>query len=76
MKPTDEIMLQELYYSMGKQDRYLKFFSYVHSFGHKRIRPLVNIDYSTKMILVGEYVDRMNSIYLLNKLEIFKKYFT
>ena len=58
VKPTDERMLQELYYSMGKQDRYLRFFTTVRSFGHKRIQPLVNIDYFTKMILVGEIINK------------------
>jgi len=58
VKPTDERMLQELYYSMDSQDRYLRFFSNVRSFGHKKIQPLVNIDYVTKMIIVGEYMDK------------------
>lgn len=54
VKPTDERMLQQLYYSMDERDRFLRFFSRIHSFSHKRMQPLVNIDYDTKMILVGE----------------------
>jgi len=57
VKPTDERMLQQLYYSMDDRDRFLRFFSRVHSFSHKRMQPLVNIDYDTKMILVGEAMD-------------------
>ena len=57
VKPTDERMLQELYYSMDKEDRYLRFFTTVRTFSHKRIHPLVTIDYFTKMILVGEIMD-------------------
>ncbi|MFX1273718.1 MAG: GNAT family N-acetyltransferase [Promethearchaeota archaeon] len=55
IKTTDERMLQELYYSMDRRDRYLRFFTFMSSFEHKRIQPLVNIDYTTNMILVGEY---------------------
>jgi len=57
VKPTDERMLQELYYSMKKEDRYLRFFTTISSFGHKKIQPQVNIDYFTKMIIVGEIID-------------------
>jgi len=53
VKTTDERMLQELYYSLGTQDRYYRFFSPIKDFRHKKIQPIVNIDYSTDMILVG-----------------------
>jgi len=53
VKPTDERMLQELHYSLDENDRYYRFFSIVQDFRHKKIQPLVNIDYSTNMILVG-----------------------
>ncbi len=55
VKLTDERMLQELYYSMDTRDRYLRFFTYTSSFSHKRVQPLLSIDYATNMILVGEY---------------------
>jgi len=58
VKPTDERMLQELYYSLDSHDRYLRFFSFVRDFRHKKIQPLVNINYSTKMIVVGEYFEK------------------
>ncbi len=54
VKPTDERMLQELHYSLDSQDRYYRFFSPVKEFRHKKIQPMVNIDYSTDMIVVGE----------------------
>ncbi|MFO8017601.1 MAG: acetyl-CoA hydrolase/transferase C-terminal domain-containing protein [Promethearchaeia archaeon] len=53
VKPTDERMLQELHYSLDDQDRYYRFFQPVKKFGHKKIQPMVNIDYSTSMILVA-----------------------
>jgi len=55
VKPTDERMMQELHYSLDEKDRYLRFFSPVQDFRHKKIQPMVNIDYSTDMILVGIY---------------------
>ena len=57
VKPTDERMLQDLYYSLDKEDRYLRFFTPRKDFRHKMIQPLVNIDYSTNMLLVGEYFE-------------------
>ncbi len=55
VRPTDERMLQGLYYSLDSRDRYLRFFTYSTSFTHTKIQPLVNIDYATNMILVGEH---------------------
>ncbi len=54
VKPTDERMIQELHYSLDEKDRYYRFFTPVHDFRHKKIQPMVNIDYTTDMILVGE----------------------
>jgi len=58
VKPTDERMIQELHYSLDDQDRYLRFFTPVKDFRHKKIQPMVNIDYSTDMILVGEFSEK------------------
>ncbi|MFX0057431.1 MAG: acetyl-CoA hydrolase/transferase C-terminal domain-containing protein [Candidatus Hodarchaeota archaeon] len=55
IKTTDERMIQELHYSLDEKDRYLRFFTPVHDFRHKKIQPMVNIDYTTDMILVAEY---------------------
>ncbi|GAI83473.1 unnamed protein product, partial [marine sediment metagenome] len=55
VKPTDERMIQELHYSLDDEDRYFRFFTPMKDFRHKKIQPLVNIDYTTNMILVGEY---------------------
>jgi acyl-CoA hydrolase len=53
IKPTDERMIQELHYSLDDKDRYLRFFTPMKDFRHKKIAPMVNIDYSTDMILVA-----------------------
>ncbi|MHA1490436.1 MAG: GNAT family N-acetyltransferase [Promethearchaeota archaeon] len=56
--PTDERMLQELHYSLDEQDRYYRFFTPVRHFRHKKIQPMVNIDYNSDMILIGEYGEK------------------
>jgi len=53
VKPTDERFVQELHYSLDDKDRYLRFFTPMKEFRHKKIAPMVNIDYLTDMILVG-----------------------
>ncbi|MFX1391134.1 MAG: GNAT family N-acetyltransferase [Promethearchaeota archaeon] len=55
VKATDERMIQELHYSLDEKDRYLRFFTPVKDFRHKKMQPLVTIDYTNDMILVGEY---------------------
>ena len=57
IKSTDERMLQELYYSLSEKDRYLRFFSRDRKFPHKFVQSLANIDYTTDMILVGEFFE-------------------
>ncbi|MFX1398395.1 MAG: GNAT family N-acetyltransferase [Promethearchaeota archaeon] len=55
IKPTDERMLQELYYSLDNKDRYYRFFTPTKDFRHKKIQYNLTIDYATNMVLVGEY---------------------
>lgn len=55
IQSTDERMLQELYYSLDEKDRYLRFFAPQSDFRHKKVQSAVNIDYTTDMVLVGEY---------------------
>ncbi|MHA1150113.1 MAG: GNAT family N-acetyltransferase [Promethearchaeota archaeon] len=55
IKLTDERLLQELYYSLDKKDRYLRFFAPVHDFRHKKVQSQIIIDYITDMIIVCEY---------------------
>ena len=61
VKPTDERLIQELHYSLDEKDRYYRFFTPVQDFRHKKIQPMVNIDYTTDMILVGEIKDKGES---------------
>jgi acyl-CoA hydrolase/GNAT superfamily N-acetyltransferase len=49
--PSDERMIQELHYSLDRDDIYYRFFSSAKDFRHTRIKPLLVIDYTTNMIL-------------------------
>ncbi|MHA1273185.1 MAG: GNAT family N-acetyltransferase [Promethearchaeota archaeon] len=55
VKPSDERMIQELHYSLDKKEIYYRFFTPMRDFRHIRIKPFVNIDYNTNMILVVVY---------------------
>jgi len=54
VRTTDERMIQELHYSLDERDRYLRFFTPIKDFRHRKMQPMVNIDYATDMILVAE----------------------
>ena len=58
VKPTDERMIQELHYSLDEKDRYLRFFTPIKDFRHKKMQPMINIDYTSDMILVAEVSEK------------------
>ncbi len=72
VKATDERLLQELYYSLNDKDRYYRFFTPVKDFRHKKIQPLVNIDYSRDMILVCEYTNPAGEVTIVGSGGFFK----
>ncbi|MBI5558694.1 MAG: hypothetical protein HY885_13765 [Deltaproteobacteria bacterium] len=53
VKPTDERMLQELYYELDQEDRKLRFFSLKSTFSHGETQSTVNVDYESVFVLVG-----------------------
>jgi GNAT superfamily N-acetyltransferase len=53
VKPTDERMLQDLYYSLSEQDRVLRFLNPQQYFTHKETQNRVICDYQTSFIIVG-----------------------
>jgi acyl-CoA hydrolase/RimJ/RimL family protein N-acetyltransferase len=53
VKPTDERLLQDLYYQLSMNDRILRFFNPQKSFPHKQTQPKVIIDYEATMAIVG-----------------------
>ncbi|MBU0965869.1 MAG: GNAT family N-acetyltransferase [Proteobacteria bacterium] len=53
VKPTDERMLQDLYYELDQDDRKLRFFSPKSTFSHEETQSAVNVDYESVFVLVG-----------------------
>ncbi len=52
-KPTDEEPLKDLFYSFSQRSIYLRFMGPKIRMPHKELQPLVNLDYDTKMAIVG-----------------------
>ncbi|MFX0032649.1 MAG: GNAT family N-acetyltransferase [Candidatus Hodarchaeota archaeon] len=72
VKPTDEPLLKELYYSLNERDRYLRFFEIRKEFTHSKTQNEVNIDYN-KIFSIGAFVGEIgkevmvgNAAYYLN----------
>jgi acyl-CoA hydrolase/GNAT superfamily N-acetyltransferase len=53
VKATDEKGIQRLFYSLSPRSRYLRFFTAMTSFPHRRAQELAVIDYSRDMAIVG-----------------------
>jgi acyl-CoA hydrolase len=55
VKTTDEHLLKDLYYSLDKRDRYLRFFEIRKEFSHTKTQYEVNIDYNS-VFSIGAFV--------------------
>lgn len=53
VKPTDEAMQREFFYSLSDESIYYRFFNRVKAMPHEKIQPMVNIDYREEMAIVG-----------------------
>jgi acyl-CoA hydrolase/GNAT superfamily N-acetyltransferase len=53
VEPTDESLLQELFYRCSEQTIYLRFFSFLKAMPHHRAQQLVDVDYAAHLALVG-----------------------
>ena len=53
VKPTDEGMEREFFYSLSDESVYYRFFNIVKTMPHEKIQPMVNIDYREEMAIVG-----------------------
>ncbi|MBW2148102.1 MAG: GNAT family N-acetyltransferase [Deltaproteobacteria bacterium] len=53
IKPTDERMLQDLFYSLSDETIYKRFLTFIKSLPHSTVQKLVNIDYKEMMAVVG-----------------------
>jgi len=53
IEPTDEPLLQELFYSLSDQTIYLRYFSRVKTMPHSWAQKFVNVDYTSSLALVA-----------------------
>jgi len=53
VKPTDETLEREFFYSLSDESVYYRFFNLVKAMPHEKVQPLVNIDYREEMAIVG-----------------------
>jgi L-amino acid N-acyltransferase YncA len=73
VKPTDEPLLKDLFYSLSEKSIYQRFMAMKVKMPHRELQPFANIDYDTEMALVGiireKEVSKMIAVsrYILNK---------
>lgn len=53
IKPTDEEMMQELFYSLSEESIYYRFFHRTQVMPHKKVQRFTTIDYQKDMAIVG-----------------------
>lgn len=53
IRPDDEPLMKEMFYSLAERTRYLRFHGPVKSFPHNRLQVFCNVDYSDEMALIG-----------------------
>ncbi|MEO0080010.1 MAG: GNAT family N-acetyltransferase [candidate division WOR-3 bacterium] len=58
IRPTDEPKMRELFYSFSRDTVYYRFFSYLQSMPHDKLKRFVNVDYETEMALVAGFKEK------------------
>lgn len=53
IRPTDESMMKDLFYSCSERTIYHRFFMHVKSMPHSRLQKFVHVDYENEMAVVG-----------------------
>ena len=53
VKPTDEAIQREFFYSLSDESLYFRFFNRVKSMPHEKVQPMVNIDFREEISIVG-----------------------
>ncbi len=57
VRPTDEVMLKDLFYSFSEDTVYHRFFGVLKSMPHSRLQHFVNVDYEDRMGVVATVGD-------------------
>ena len=53
IRPDDEPMMKEMFYSFSERTRYLRFHGPMKAFPHNRLQVFCNVDYKEEMALIG-----------------------
>ena len=53
IEPTDEPLIQDLFYRSSEQTIYMRFFSHIKAMPHKQAQGFVDVDYTNHLALVG-----------------------
>ncbi|MBN2185806.1 MAG: GNAT family N-acetyltransferase [Candidatus Krumholzibacteriota bacterium] len=53
VKPTDEAIQREFFYSLSDESLYFRFFNRIKSMPHEKVQPMVNIDFREEISIVG-----------------------
>ncbi len=53
IRPADEPLVKEMFYSFSERTRYLRFHGPIKAFPHARLQVFCNIDYDQEMTLIG-----------------------
>ena len=53
IRPDDEPMMKEMFYSFSERTRYLRFHGPMKAFPHERLQVFCNVDYKEEMALIG-----------------------
>ncbi len=57
IKPADEELMRDMFYSLSEKSIYLRFFSHLTEMNHQRVQPFVSIDYKNELAIVGTIQD-------------------
>jgi acyl-CoA hydrolase/GNAT superfamily N-acetyltransferase len=57
IRPDDEQMMKDMFYSFSERTRYLRFHGPVKAFPHTRLQVFCNVDYNEEMALIGTIGD-------------------
>ena len=53
VKPTDEPLLRDLFYTFSRETIYYRFFSYISAMSHDKLSKFVNIDYESEIAIIA-----------------------
>jgi len=53
VKPTDEPLLRDLFYTFSRETIYYRFFSYISAMSHDKLSKFVNVDYESEIAIIA-----------------------